>query len=41
MQEMEKAYVEGARLELTYDDGSKEWSELYEKAREKPVHGKR
>ncbi|RKU28761.1 enolase [Candidatus Poribacteria bacterium] len=35
-----EAYVEGARLELTYDDGSKEWSELYEKASEKPVHGK-
>lgn len=33
------AYVEGARLELTYDDGTKEWSELYEKASEKPVHG--
>lgn len=34
-----EAYVEGARLELTYDDGTKEWSELYEKASEKPVHG--
>ncbi len=35
-----EAYVEGARLELTYDDGSKEWSDLYEKAKENPVHGK-
>ncbi len=34
------AYVEGARLELTYDDGTKEWAELYEKAKETPVHGK-
>lgn len=33
-----EAYVEGARLELTYDDGTKEWSDLYEKALEKPVH---
>ena len=23
-----EAYVEGARLELTYDDGTKEWSEM-------------
>ena len=35
-----EAYVEDARLELTYDDGTKEWTELYEKALEKPVHGK-
>jgi L-alanine-DL-glutamate epimerase-like enolase superfamily enzyme len=32
------AYVEGARLELTFDDGTKEWAELYEKAQEAPVH---
>ncbi|RKU17059.1 enolase [Candidatus Poribacteria bacterium] len=32
------AYVEGARLELTFDDGTKEWTELYEKALETPVH---
>ncbi len=32
------AYVEGARLELTLDDGTKEWENLYEKALEKPVH---
>ena len=32
-----EAYVEGARLELTYDDGTKEWTELYEKALETPV----
>ena len=31
------AYVEGARLELTFDDGTKEWTELYEKALETPV----
>ncbi|MCG9129399.1 mandelate racemase/muconate lactonizing enzyme family protein [Candidatus Poribacteria bacterium] len=35
-----EAYVEGARLELTYDDGSKEWSDLHEKASEGPVHSK-
>lgn len=33
------AYVEGARLELSYDDGTKEWSDLYDKANETPVHG--
>lgn len=31
------AYVGGARLELTFDDGTKEWTELYEKALETPV----
>ena len=34
-----EAYVEGARLELTYDDESKAWSDLYEKASDTPVHG--
>lgn len=33
-----EVYVEGARLELTLDDGTKEWENLYEKALEKPVH---
>jgi len=32
------AQVEGARLELTFDDGSKEWAALFEKAQETPVH---
>ena len=32
------AQVEGARLELTFDDGSKAWAELFEKAQETPVH---
>ena len=31
------AYVEGARLELTFDDGTKEWADLFERARETPV----
>ena len=34
-----KAQVEGARLELTFDDGSDEWADLFEKAQETPVHG--
>lgn len=33
-----QAQVEGARVELTFDDGSKEWGELFEKAQETPVH---
>lgn len=32
------AQVEGARLELTFDDGSKEWAALFEEAQETPVH---
>ncbi len=32
------AYMEGARLELTFDDGTQEWADLYEKAQETPVH---
>lgn len=34
-----EAQVEGARLELTFDDDSDEWADLFEKARETPVHG--
>ena len=31
------AQVEGVRLELRPDDGSKEWSHLFERARVRPV----
>ncbi|MBT7861462.1 MAG: enolase, partial [Gemmatimonadetes bacterium] len=31
------AYSEGVRLEITPDDGSKEWSDLFERARQEPV----
>jgi L-alanine-DL-glutamate epimerase-like enolase superfamily enzyme len=33
-----EAQVEGARLDLRYNDGSKEWAELFEQAEQKPVH---
>jgi L-alanine-DL-glutamate epimerase-like enolase superfamily enzyme len=34
------AYSEGVRLEITPDDGSKEWSELFERAKETPVRAR-
>ncbi len=34
-----RAQVEGARLELSFNDGSQEWAKRFEKARETPVHG--
>ncbi len=34
------AQVEGARLEITPDDGSKEWAELFEQAQERPVRAR-
>lgn len=34
-----EAQVEGARLELTFNDGSEAWAKLFAQAREAPVHG--
>lgn len=34
-----EAQVEGARLELTFNDGSEAWAKLFAQAREEPVHG--
>ena len=34
-----EAQVEGARLELTFNDGSDAWAKLFAQAREAPVHG--
>ncbi len=34
------AYAEGVRLQLWLNDGSKEWADLFARAREQPVHDK-
>ena len=35
-----EAQVEGARLEVWYDDGSTEWADLFERAQKNPVPGR-